>query len=66
MVTGCEPVLYGGDNDYCLMAIIVEDYVGGRKISYDLVKFHRVLSETLVKKGVLTSEEIESLYKKSK
>lgn len=47
------------------MTIIVEDYVGGRKLSYDLVKFHRVLTETLVKKGILTSEEIEILYKKS-
>lgn len=47
------------------MAIIVEDYVGGRRISYDLVKFHRTLTETLVKKGILTSEEIEALYKKS-
>ena len=48
-----------------LTAIIVEDHVGGRKISYDPVKFHRVLTETLVKKGVLTSEEIEALYKRA-
>jgi len=46
------------------MAIIVEEYVGGRKIRYDLVKFHKSLTETLVRKGILTSEEIDTLYKK--
>ncbi len=47
------------------MAIIVESYLNGRRVSYDLVKFHNVLTETLVKKGILTKEEIEALYKRS-
>lgn len=47
------------------MAIIVEGYIDGRKVSYDLVKFNNQLMETLVKKGVLTKEEIKALYKGS-
>ena len=65
MLTNREPALYDAPNDSGHMAIIVEDYVAGRKISYDLVKFHRLLTETLVNKGVLTSAEIDALYRKS-
>ena len=65
MLTSREPALYDGAKDSDCMTIIVEDYVGGRKISYDLVKFHKILAETLVKKGIFTSEEIGALYKKS-
>ena len=47
------------------MAIIVEGYVDGKKVSYDLVKYHHLLTETLEKKGILTKEDIKSLYKQS-
>ncbi len=47
------------------MAIIVEEYLDGKKVSYDLVKFHHFLTMTLVKKGILTKEEIRSLYRQS-
>ena len=65
MLTIREPALYDETDDSDPMAIIVEDHVGGRKISYDLVKFHRFLTETLVKKGILSSKEIAALYKRS-
>lgn len=65
MLTNREPALYDATNDSGHMAIVVEDYVGGRKIRYDLIKFHRFLTETLVNKGVLTNAEIEALYRKS-
>jgi hypothetical protein len=65
VLKGFERQLYGRRNDFQRMTIIVEDHVGGREISYDLVKLHRVLSETLVKKGILTGQEIEALDKKS-
>ena len=47
------------------MAIIVEGYYDGRKVSYDLVKFHHALMETLAKKGLLSKEEIQALFRKS-
>ena len=47
------------------MAIIVEGYVDGKKLSYDLVKFQQALLETLVDKGILSEDELKTLMKKS-
>jgi hypothetical protein len=47
------------------MAIVVEGYVGGKKVSYDLIKFQQALLDTLESKGLLTEEEVKALFDKS-
>jgi len=47
------------------MPVIVEEYVNRKKLSYDLMKFHRSLVETLMGKGILSEEDIKKIYSKS-
>ncbi len=48
------------------MAVMVEGYVNGRKITYDMVKLNQLLMEALVNKGALMREVIASAYEESR
>ncbi len=51
---------------YYRMAVMVEGYVRGRKVTYDLVKFNQLLIDALVGKGVLSKEDVAGFYEKSR
>ncbi len=40
------------------MAVMVEGYVNGRKITYDMVKLNQLLMEALVNRGVLRRQDL--------